>query len=49
MKDISNIRNEDELPPEMKNYIKFINENVGAPIRFVSNGPGRDQIVTTTM
>jgi adenylosuccinate synthase len=34
-----------ELPKNMQEYIKFINPIIGAPVSFVSNGPGRDQIV----
>jgi adenylosuccinate synthase len=43
--DISSIRNEKDLPMEMKEYVNFINKNLGTPIRFISNGPGRDQII----
>ncbi len=34
-----------ELPDTMKTYVKFINEYLGVDIHFISNGPGRDQIV----
>jgi adenylosuccinate synthase len=47
-KDITSIKSEEELPNEMKVYVDFINKNVGAPIRYISNGPGRDQIIKTT-
>ncbi len=43
--DISSIRNEKDLPMEMKEYVNFINKNLGTPIRYISNGPGRDQII----
>ncbi|MDZ4793424.1 MAG: adenylosuccinate synthase [Bacteroidota bacterium] len=33
------------LPDTMKTYVKFINEYLGVNIHFISNGPGRDQIV----
>ncbi len=49
VKDISGIRNEDELPPEMKQYVQFINQNLNAPIRYISNGPGRDQIIKSSI
>jgi adenylosuccinate synthase len=39
------IRESEALPGVMKDYIKFINSYVEAPITYVSNGPGRDQIV----
>lgn len=34
-----------ELPDKMISYVKFINEFVGAPVKYISNGPGRDQII----
>lgn len=34
------------MPEKMKEYVKFINEFVGVNISHISNGPGRDQIVT---
>ena len=33
------------LPDTMKTYVKFINEYLGVNIHFISNGPGRDQII----
>lgn len=35
----------DELPSLMQEYIAFINEYLNTPIRYVSNGPGRHQIL----
>lgn len=43
--DTSQIKTPDALPAEMNTYIDFINNYVGAPVKYVSNGPGRDQIV----
>jgi len=34
-----------ELPAKMLEYVDFINKFVGAPITYISNGPGREQIV----
>ena len=34
-----------ELPDSMKAYVKFINEYLAVNIHFISNGPGREQIV----
>jgi adenylosuccinate synthase len=34
-----------ELPATMKSYISFINEYLGVDVRYISNGPGRDQII----
>ncbi len=33
------------LPDSMKTYVDFINEYLGVNICFISNGPGRDQII----
>ena len=43
--DISKIREESELPKEMQEYVQFINSSLGVPIRYISNGPGREQII----
>ena len=34
-----------ELPSTMNTYVDFINQYIGAPVKYVSNGPGREQIV----
>jgi len=34
-----------ELPEAMKRYVEFINKELGVRIQFISNGPGREQIV----
>ncbi|HUQ96419.1 MAG TPA: adenylosuccinate synthase [Chitinophagaceae bacterium] len=39
--------NDSELPQQMKEYVQFINAKVGVPVRYISNGPGRDQIIKT--
>ena len=44
-KDISQMTNYDELPQQMKNYINYLNDFLGIPVKYISNGPGRDQIV----
>ena len=33
------------LPDSMKTYVSFINEYLGTDIEYISNGPGRDQII----
>jgi len=45
-KDISNVSTFRDIPEEMKNYIDHINEFLGVRVTYVSNGPGRDQIIT---
>lgn len=44
--DTSKITNPADLPATMKEYVAFINQFVGANVSHISNGPGRDQIVT---
>jgi adenylosuccinate synthase len=44
-RDISKLTMEGELPVEMKEYVQFINQSLGVPIRYISNGPGRDQLI----
>jgi adenylosuccinate synthase len=35
----------DPLPPEAQQYVAFLAEQIGVPIRLVGTGPGRDQVV----
>lgn len=43
--DIRGIKSYDELPQACRNYVEFIEAQIGVPIRMVSNGPGRDEIL----
>lgn len=43
--DTTQIKEAADLPETMLTYINYINGYIGAPVKFVSNGPGRDQIV----
>ena len=43
--DIRGIRNYEDLPENCRNYIEFIEEQIGYPITIVSNGPGRDEVI----
>ncbi|MBQ5951351.1 MAG: adenylosuccinate synthase [Lachnospiraceae bacterium] len=43
--DIRGIRTYEELPQACRAYIEAIEEEIGVPIRLVSNGPGRDDII----
>jgi adenylosuccinate synthase len=43
--EIGACRSESELPREARDYLDFIAENVGVPIRLVGVGPGRDQVI----
>ena len=43
--DIRGIRNYEDLPKNCRDYIEFIEEQIGYPITMVSNGPGRHDII----
>lgn len=43
--DIRGIRNYSELPENCRNYVEFIEKEIGFPVKIVSNGPGRDDII----
>lgn len=43
--DVSNVRDYDDLPQNCKNYIEFVEKEIGFPITMVSNGPSRDHIL----
>ena len=44
--DTTSFKNMNELPATMIEYVHFINKHIGAPVKYVSNGPGRNQIVS---
>ena len=43
--DIRGIKKYEELPENCRNYIEFIEKEIGFPITMVSNGPGRHDII----
>ena len=43
--DTTKAKDYDSLPSTMKTYVQYINEYLGVAVEFISNGPGRDQIV----
>ncbi|MGQ1888887.1 adenylosuccinate synthase [Thermophagus sp. OGC60D27] len=43
--DLTAIKSEDDFPAELKNYIRFIEEETGVPITIVSVGPDREQTI----
>ncbi len=43
--DITGCRNEAELPPQARDYLAYIADFVGVPVRLVGVGPDRDQVV----
>lgn len=42
---VSSCSNWQDLPEEMNDYLAFIHAYLGVPVKYVSNGPGRDQII----
>ena len=43
--DIRGITEYDELPETCKNYIEFIEKELGVPVTMASNGPGRHEMI----
>jgi adenylosuccinate synthase len=43
--DITGIRNYADLPDNAKKYVSFIQQRLGYPIKYISNGPKRDDII----
>ena len=43
--DISGIRRFEDLPGAARNYVLYLEEKIGVPIRYVSVGPERDSII----
>lgn len=43
--DSTKLRDSKSLPVVMKEYINFINNYIETPVTYVSNGPGREQII----
>jgi len=42
---IRGVRRYEDLPANARNYIGFIEEYIGFPIRYISTGPGRNDII----
>ena len=45
--DITALKKYDQLPEKMKQYVQFIDKYLGVKIAYISNGPGRDQLIET--
>ena len=43
--DIRNVTRYEDLPQACKDYVEFIEKEIGVPITMVSNGPGREAII----
>ena len=44
-RDIRGIRSYEELPEDCRRYIEFVEKQIGVPIRIISNGPGRNDMI----
>ncbi len=44
--DISKVSSYDAMPEAMKTYIDYLDNFLKVPVKFISNGPGREQIVS---
>ena len=43
--DTSKAKTTGHLPDTMKTYVDFINQYLGVKVHYISNGPGRDQLI----
>lgn len=43
--DLTNVKSEKDFPKELKNYIKFIEDELEVPVTIVSVGPDREQTI----
>ncbi|MBO9595089.1 MAG: adenylosuccinate synthase [Niabella sp.] len=43
--DISRATSYDTLPEKMQHYIRFIDNYLGVPVKYISNGPEREQLI----
>ncbi|MEO8719633.1 MAG: adenylosuccinate synthase [Ginsengibacter sp.] len=46
--DITGIKDFKNLPSQMDTYIDYINLNLGIPVKYISNGPGTDQLIVAS-
>lgn len=44
-KDITQLREKDQLPASLKEYLSYMEQQLSVPITYLSVGPGRDQIM----
>ncbi len=43
--DVRGITRYEDLPEACRNYVEFIEKEIGVPVTMVSNGPGREEII----
>ena len=47
-KDITAFKTTNEFPKQMSDYITFISKSLDVPVKYISNGPGTDQIIVVS-
>lgn len=45
-RDITGARRFEDLPQNAQRYVRRVEELIETPIRFISNGPGRNEVIT---
>ena len=43
--DLTGVRSKEQFPPELKDYISFLEKELKVPVRYISVGPDREQII----
>jgi adenylosuccinate synthase len=43
--DLTGVRSKDQFPPELNDYIRFLEKELKVPVKYVSVGPDREQII----
>jgi adenylosuccinate synthase len=43
--DLTGIRSRDQFPSELSDYIQFLEKELKVPVRYISVGPDREQII----
>lgn len=46
--DITGIKEYENIPAEMDTYINYINTTLKVPVKYISNGPGTDQLIVAS-
>ena len=46
---MTKITKEEDLPEAFKDYIKFLETELGVPVKYLSIGPDRDQTITRSI
>jgi adenylosuccinate synthase len=43
--DLTGVRSKEQFPSELKNYVSFLEKELQVPVKFISVGPDREQII----